>query len=91
MFRDGEEIPAPPGPPSSAPQKPPVPVCMGVHSPSDGDEQPRDKSCLQGQLKGDSLGDNRDLRSPKNHVKSPVPPLGTANLTPLQWPSKISH
>lgn len=39
----------------------PVPVWVVVDGPSDGDEQPGDESCLQGQLEGDFLGDNRDL------------------------------
>lgn len=39
----------------------PVPVWVGVDGPCDGYEQPRDESCLQGQLEGDFLADNRDL------------------------------
>lgn len=38
---------------------PPVPVWVGVDGPRDGYEHPRDESCLQGQLKGDFLGEKR--------------------------------
>lgn len=93
LFRNGKQIPAPYSTqqcPHPQIWDPPVPVWVGVHSPSDGDEQPRDESCLQGQLKGHFLGDNRHLVSAKNHLKSPMPPLGTASPRPLLWPSKIS-
>ncbi|KAI1237480.1 hypothetical protein IHE44_0013554 [Lamprotornis superbus] len=78
----------PPCSTQQCPMEAPVPVWVGLHSPSDGDEQPRDNSCLQGQLKGDFLGDNRDLVSAKNHVKSPMPPLGTASPGPSRGQAK---
>lgn len=50
-------------PPSTLPRRwtPPVPVGVGVDGPCDGYEHPRDKACLQGQLEGDFLEDDRDL------------------------------
>lgn len=50
----------------------PVPVWVGVDGPCDGDEQPGDESCLQGQLEGDFLGDNRDsvlVKTPTSKTK----------------------
>lgn len=48
-------------PPSVTDTPTPVPVWVAVDGPGDGYEQPRDESCLQGQLEGDFLADNGDL------------------------------
>ena len=60
---------------------PPVPVWVGVDGPRDGYEHPRDKSCLQGQLEGDFLGEQQGFSV--NRIKHIGKGLGLG-VTPRQ-------